>query len=375
MGEQIVVFYLERLSKMIGDAVVVDAVVHPYNLAPANQNPAAQPQLDSVFAAHEISMDEAHSEYSMSREEFFTDVSFDTIARSLFAEAPVDMAVIHALPNLGFANDYVTDPRRAAEYRDRHPNRFRLFATVDTPVTQAAIDQLEWQVNELGVDGLKLYPAFFYDGKGEGWRLDGADFATPLLEAAHDLGIRHVAVHKALWLPPAPKDAFEMGDVGGALARFPDMTFQIVHAGTAFRQETIDLLVANPNLYATLETTFALSVVRPDVFGKVLGAMLAAVGSERLLFSSGTNLMHPRPLLEAFADYQLPEELIAEHGYPQLTETDRRNILGENVLRMHGIDPATVADAVAGDEFAEAARDGLLPPWSAIRRGAGVESA
>jgi hypothetical protein len=354
---------------MIGDAVVVDAVVHPYNLSQENQNPAAQAQLDAVFAAHEISMDDAHAEYSMTHDEFFADVSFDTIARSLFAEAPVDMAVIHALPNLGFARDYVTDPTRAAEYRDRHPERFRLFATVDTPVTQAAIDQLEWQVRELGVDGLKLYPAFFYDGKGEGWRLDGEDFATPLLEAARDLGIRHVAVHKALWLPPAPREAFEMGDIGGALERFPDMSFQIVHAGTAFREETIELLVANPNLYATLESTFALIVVRPDVFAKVLGAMLAAVGSERLLFASGTNLMHPRPLLEAFADYQLPEELIAEHGYPQLTETDRRNILGENVLRMHGIDPAAVAPAIAGDEFEAARGEGFLPPWSALRSG------
>lgn len=355
---------------MIGGAVVVDAVVHPYNLAPANQNPAAQPQLDAVFAAHEIAMDEEHAEFSMTREEFFADVSFDTIARSLFVESPVDMAVIHALPNLGFAKDYVTDPRRAAEYRDRHPDRFRLFATVDTPVTQAAIDQLEWQVKELGVDGLKLYPAFFYDGKGEGWRLDGEDFATPLLEAARDLGIKHVAIHKALWLPPAPKEAFEMGDVGGALSRFPEMTFQIVHAGTAFREETIALLEANPNLYATLESTFALIVVRPDVFAKVLGAMLAAVGSERLLYSSGTNLMHPRPLLEAFADFQIPDELIEEHGYPQLTEEDRANILGANVLRMHGIDPASVEPAVAGDEFEEARAGGFPPPWSALRSGA-----
>jgi len=32
--------------------VVVDAVVHPYNLAPGNQNPAAREQLETVYAAH-----------------------------------------------------------------------------------------------------------------------------------------------------------------------------------------------------------------------------------------------------------------------------------------------------------------------------------
>jgi uncharacterized protein len=351
---------------MIGDAIVVDAVVHPYDLSAENQNPAAQAQLDAVFAAHEISMDAEHARFSMTREEFFADVSFETIASALFVEAPVDLAVIHSLPNLGFCKDYVTDPRRAAAFRDAHPERFRLFATVDTPVTQTAIEQLEWQVRELGVDGLKLYPAFFYDGRGEGWRLDGEDFATPLLEAARDLGIRQVAIHKALWLPPAPKDAFRVDDVGGALARFPEIDFSIVHAGSAFRRETAELLAASPNLYATLESTFALLVVRPDVFADTLGMLLAACGSERLLFASGTNLMHPLPLIEAFADYQLPEELVQEKGYPQLTEQDRRNILGENTLRLHRIEPGALRSR-APDAYDAARANGFAEPWSAIR--------
>jgi hypothetical protein len=42
---------------MIGDAIVVDAVVHPYNLAPKNQDPTAQAQLDSVYAAHRLAAD------------------------------------------------------------------------------------------------------------------------------------------------------------------------------------------------------------------------------------------------------------------------------------------------------------------------------
>lgn len=357
---------------MIGDAVVVDAVVHPYDLSPENQNPAAQAQLDAVFGAHEIAMDEAHAEFSMTHDEFFSDVSFETIARALFVESSTDLAVIHSLPNLGFCRDYVTDPRRAAAFRDAHPDRFRLFATVDTPVTQDAIDQLEWQVRELGVDGLKLYPAFFYEGKGVGWRLDGDDFATPLLEAARDLGIDQVAIHKALWLPPAPKEAFRLDDVGGALARFPEINFSIVHAGTAFREETIELMEASPNLFATLESFFALIVVRPDVFAKTLGAMFAAVGSDRLLYSSGTNLMHPRPLLEAFDGYELPGELIEEHGFPQLTDQDRRNILGENVLRLHGIEPEAALAAIEGDPYANARKDGVAEPWSTIRGGAGA---
>lgn len=337
---------------MIGGSVVADAVVHPYNLAPGNQEPRARAQLDSVYAAHRLATDEAHAEYMLSADEFFTDFPFEAMASALFVESPVDVAVIHALPNLGFCKDYVTDPRRAAAFRDRHPDRFKLYATVDTPVTATAIDQLEWQTRELGVDGLKLYPAFFYDGLGKGWRLDGEDFATPLLEAARDLGIRNVAVHKALWLPPAPREAFAVDDVESALERFPDLNFQIVHAGMAFLEETAALLARHPNLYATLESTFAYILVRPKLFAKVLDRLLAACGSERLLFASGTNLMHPRPILQAFARFELAEQ-------------DRRNILGENLLRLHGVDPAAVR--AARDEFTRAREGGYASPWRTVR--------
>src|ERR1700726_983829 len=115
---------------MIGDKVIVDAVVHPYDLAPSNQITCAKEQLEAVYAAHRMASDARHQQFVLQHDEFFTDFSFEAIAR------------------------------------------------------------LEHQVKDLGVDGLKLYPAFFYDGIGQGWRLDGDAFATPLLEAAIEMGIK-----------------------------------------------------------------------------------------------------------------------------------------------------------------------------------------
>jgi uncharacterized protein len=37
-------------------------------------------------------------------------------------------------------------------------------------------------------------------------------------------------------------------------------------------------------------------------------------------------------------DFQIPEDLCAGYGYPQLTEQAKRKILGENLLRLHGMD-------------------------------------
>lgn len=352
---------------MIEGSVVVDAVVHPYDLSPGNQDPRAEAQLEAVYGAHVVATGPDHPEHLMQRDEFFSDVPFEAIADSVFVESPVDLAIIHALPNLGFCRGPVTSPDRAAAFRDRHPDRLRLYATVDTPTTDEAIAQLERQVRELGVDGLKLYPAFFYDGTGEGWRLDGPDYATPLLEAAHDLGIRKVAIHKALWLPPAPRSAFDIDDLDGALERFPDIDFFMVHAGAAFLDRTAELLARHPNLHATLESVFAYVVVRPPVFAKILGTLLAACGSDQLLFGSGSNLSHPAPLLEAFTGYELPPELVDEHGWPQLTAEDRAKILGGNALRLHGIDPRDVVARTAGDEFARRRAAGETAPWGRMR--------
>lgn len=352
---------------MIRDAVVVDAVVHPYNLAPENQAADGGAQLAALYGQHQLATGREQAGYQLSEAEFFADFPYEAVASSLFVESPVDLAVIHALPNLGYCRGHVTEPARAAAYRDRHPGRFLLYATVDTPVTDVAIAQLEWQVRELGVDGLKVYPAFYYDGAARGWRLDDPDFATPLLEAARDLGIRHVAVHKAIWVPPAGKDTFRPDDLAAPLERFPELSFQVVHAGVAFLYQTAELLARHENLYATLESAFAFVVVKPKVFARMLGVLLHACGPGRLLYASGSNLTHPAPQLAAFDGYELPPEVRAEFDLPQLTEGDRQAILGGNTLRLHGLTPETVRKQTAGDEFAQAHMAGDTRPWQRIR--------
>jgi uncharacterized protein len=46
-------------------------------------------------------------------------------------------------------------------------------------------------------------------------------------------------------------------------------------------------------------------------------------------------------------DFEIAEDLCAGYGYPQLTEQAKRKILGENLLRLHGIDLAE-AKAMVG---------------------------
>jgi uncharacterized protein len=353
---------------VLGGSVVVDAVVHPFNIGPENRAAGAEPQLEALYGAHRLAFGDCYSDYVLSRDEFFSDFSYDAVADALFIESPVDLGILHALPNLGFARTHVTAPERVAALCEKHPDRFLMYATVDTPLTDSAIAELEQQVADFPVRGLKLYPAFFYDGKGEGWRLDGPDFATPLLEAARDLGVRNIAVHKALWLAPAPRSAFGIDDLDAALEKFSDLTIQVVHAGTAFFEQTVELLRNHKNMYATLETTFQYLISRPELFGRILGTMLTECGSEQLLFASGVDLMHPDPLLREFESYRIPDSTLDEFGLRQITEDDRRNILGRNALRLHGLTEEAVAARVADDDFTRARQTGLNPgPWHTLR--------
>ena len=353
--------------KVIDGHAVVDAVIHPWDMSPANQNPDAAQQIEAVHAAHKLSVDASHSDYILRDEEFFTDITFDTVARAEFVESPVDMGIIHSLPNLGFGKRFITDPEKGAAFRDRFPDRVLFYGTIDTPSADDAIAILERQVRDLRIDGLKLYPAFFYDGIGEGWRLDSHDFAIPLLEAARDLGIKHVAIHKALHLSPAPASAFAIDDLDSPMGLFPEIQFEMVHGGIAFLDQTVELLQNHSNLYLTLETTFQFILVKPAVFAKIIGTLITQCGAERLLFASGNNLGHPAPLLEAFSDFVFSDELREKYDIRQITAEDRRLILSGNALALHDIDETDMLSAVCKDQFSAMRAAGSPPPWSALR--------
>jgi uncharacterized protein len=47
-------------------------------------------------------------------------------------------------------------------------------------------------------------------------------------------------------------------------------------------------------------------------------------------------------------EFQLPQDLVEGYGYPQLTEQAKRKILGENLLRLHGMDVEATRARLAG---------------------------
>ena len=141
---------------MLDGQLIIDAVVHPWNMSPENQNPAAMPQVEAVYASHKLSFDEANSHFILQPDEFYRDLSFDVIGRAEFAESPVDFAVLHSLPNLGFGLGPITLPEKCVAFRDAYPDRVKMYGTVGTPIVASAIDEIKRQIDEYGIDARKF---------------------------------------------------------------------------------------------------------------------------------------------------------------------------------------------------------------------------
>jgi predicted TIM-barrel fold metal-dependent hydrolase len=252
------------------------------------------------------------------------------------------------------------------ELKRRHPNRILLYGGISPLQGQRALDELDRQVEEWGIIGLKLYPVDVIDGEVRVLRFDDQDLLYPVLERCRRHGVTVVAVHKAMPLGRVQMDPFRNGDVDYAAMDFPDIRFEVVHSGFAFLDEAVAQMARFPNVYVGLESTASLAVRHPRKLARILGEFLAAGGQKKLFWSSGASSPHPRPVLEAFARLEMPADMVDGDGYPPLTEEVKADILGLNYARMHGLDVPALRAAIADDELSRRRGAGLAPPWSRL---------
>jgi predicted TIM-barrel fold metal-dependent hydrolase len=195
--------------------------------------------------------------------------------------------------------------------------------------------------------------------------MDDESLAFPLFERARKRGVRTVAVHKAAPFGPVPIAPFKVDDIDLAADAFPDLAFEIIHAGLAFTEETALLLALFPNVYANLEVTSLLINTNPVQFENVMGMFLRQGGSDKIIYSDGTMVVHSQPVLESLRNYRLSEDALRRFNIPQITDEDIAKIMGTNYAKILGIDIDEAKAAIADDEFSrERARTGIQAPFS-----------
>jgi predicted TIM-barrel fold metal-dependent hydrolase len=203
------------------------------------------------------------------------------------------------------------------------------------------------------------------------WRLDDEKVVYPTYELItrhkeqleRHPGFFNICIHKGF--SPSPVDTPEMGnpiDIPKASRDWPHFNFIIYHAcwggmvPFAWSRPVLDDILAErnylngvPNLpwltqfgqtcgqlsnvYAEIGSTFANNVVTwPTVCAHMFGQLLKYFGEDRIVFGSDCVFNgSPQWQIEALWRFQIPDEMRRRFGYPELTPTAKRKILGLNL--------------------------------------------
>ncbi len=340
---------------------VVDAVVHAYNWLPDNYRvPLAK---DFAEASHRLHSRMSDDRHRLTQSDYLVDWQPDALADLMFAESDTDFAIYHAVPLDDYYHDGLIALDKGIAFREANPHRAALYGNVNPLDGRHALAAIERYGNELKVDGIKFYPVRYHSGNSLQIAFDDRKLLFPMFEKALEVGIKTVAVHKAIPFGRTAQAYYRLDDIDEAAAAFPDLNFEIVHAGMAFTEETAFLLARYPNVWANLEVTSTLIVNQPRRFAEVLGQLMYWGGPDRILFATGAHFVHPQPVIEAFQSFEIPPDMVEGYGFPVLTQEIKDKILGLNALRLLGLDADELRAKQAGDRWEQRKAGGLEEPW------------
>lgn len=322
---------------MIDDIFIFDNVIHVYDLSQDN----LRDDRDDAEYGREHLLAIGHGTrypgYNEDGIEFGKKWSLEEIYDMVFVQAPTDMAMAQVVPIFDWFKDFFSPVYTQHAMAQAYPDRVLFCGGVD-PVYRGvadALDQLDYQIRELGATSIKFYNAHV----PESWRCDDQKLAYPIYQKCRDLGVNVLQFHKGLPFGLQNLEALSPLDLQAAARDFPDMTFIIHHLAVPYFDEVVNIASRFPNVYLALSGNIGYYTVAPRLVQEQLGRLLMEVGSDKLLWGSEAALAGgPAPYLKAFMELEIPEDLRRGYGYPQITRNDKEKILGANFARLMGID-------------------------------------
>jgi predicted TIM-barrel fold metal-dependent hydrolase len=215
--------------------------------------------------------------------------------------------------------------------------------------------------------GWKCYPPT--EG---GWFLHEND---SFIQTAIELGEPLVCAHKGFPFQGWSRvHADPMPDVGEVAKRYPDVTFVIYHSAydsghtegpydpnpspTDGGTDRLSKVVSengltSKNVYAEMGSAWAISMRDPVVAQHYVGKMLKYVGMDRLVWGSECVWYGcPQNQIDAFKVFRISTEFQEMYGYPEFTDTMRRNVFGLTGAKLYRVDPNLCRYKVDRSQFA-----------------------
>jgi predicted TIM-barrel fold metal-dependent hydrolase len=339
------------------DRFIIDGVCHPYNFAPSNQRGRFGRIFTDVMHSYYPLVNPADIQFS--RDAWEREWQPDEFMDTMLLESDTDVCAVHTLPIYDAYVDGLVATEKGYQLKRDHPDRVLLYVGIDMFAEEGAIEQEAREAVANGADGLKFYPSRYNEGRTEVWPVDRM---FPALQVAQDAGVSNIGWHKVLPIGPVSTEGMGVDDVSVAANVFPDLNFQVIHAGFMFVDETTFLIANHPNVYVTLEASALFAILNPPALQAILGSFIGFGGPHKVIYASAAVNPHPQPLIEALEAFQMPE------GSPlQLTDELRDMFMGGNLARLHGIDVDERRAAIAGDRFSTYRNEhGLRRPWAAV---------
>ena len=263
--------------------------------------------------------------------------TIDELYKLVFVDSPTDMAMAQTVPIFDWFNDSWAPVLTQHAMAEKYPDRVLFCGGVDPLYhgVDGALDQLDWQIKELGARSIK-----FYNGHIDlSWACDDRELAYPLYERCLEHGITVLQFHKGIPFGLMDVETSRPNDLQRPARDFPELNFVIHHLALPYFDEAVSIASRFPNVYLSLAANLNFTLIAPRLVQQQLGQLLQMVGSEKLCYASDAAFSGaPGAYLRAFMDLEIPEDLRDGYGYPQITREDRENILGRTFARLMGVD-------------------------------------
>jgi predicted TIM-barrel fold metal-dependent hydrolase len=328
---------------------IIDSHIALWDGSPENQRNIHGEQFINCFYDYHKNL--SPQEYIWPKEKFLKYDS-DTLINDVFVKGYVDVAIFQPVVLSEFYKNGFGDLKINHELVKKYPGRFIGNGNFDPRDGNRGLEDLEYQKEEYGIKGVKLYTAE-WRGASKGYKLSDP-WAQRYLEKCQELGIKNIHVHKGPTVTPLNRDAFDVADIDDAASSFPELNFIVEHVGLPRLEDFCWIATQEKNVYAGLAVAMPFVHDRPRYFAEIISELLYWLDEDRILFGSDYAIWEPGWLIEKFVEFELPEDIQKETNVT-LDLSVKKKILGENAARLYHIDIESHKQLLKNDSIAAAA--------------------
>lgn len=162
----------------------------------------------------------------------------------------------------------------------------------------------------------------------------------PFYEKACELGVP-LTIHTGMsYVCPQPTSHTVPVLLDDVMLDFPDLQIIAYHMGWPYTEELIGLAGKHENLYLSLSGIIGWFAHSPYRGYHTIGTALQWVPSTKIVMGLDLAFDDMGKAVDYIRNYKMPDELKEKWGFKDLTHEDKANILGLNLARLTGIDPA-----------------------------------